>query len=59
MGALLIRIGFPLKGSIGGSLIGFYDTGALIIRTGLRGACGQESEAIQVSDDLCIHRTFL
>ena len=34
MGALIIRIGFLLKGSLKGSTVGFYDIGALIIRLG-------------------------
>ena len=36
--ALIIRVGFPLKGSFKryyqGSIVGFYDIGALIIRIG-------------------------
>ena len=35
--ALIIRIGFPLKGSLKGSIVGFYSVGALIIRIGFWG----------------------
>ena len=34
IGALIIRRGFPLKGSFQGSTIGFYNIGSLIIRIG-------------------------
>ena len=34
IGALIIRIGFLLKGSLKGSIVGFYDIGAFIIRLG-------------------------
>ena len=35
--ALIIRIGFPLKGSLKGSIVGFYSIGALIIGIRFRG----------------------
>ena len=41
VGALIIRIGFPLKGSFNGvykgSIVGFFNIGALIIRIGCGG----------------------
>ena len=41
VGALIIRIGFPLKGSFNGvykgSVVGFFSIGALIIRIGCGG----------------------
>ena len=35
--ALIIRIGFPLKGSLKRSIVGFYSIGALTIRIGFMG----------------------
>ena len=37
VGAFIIRIGFPLKGSLRGSFVGFYSIEALIIRIGSGG----------------------
>ena len=34
VGALIIGIGFPLRGSLKGSIVGFYTIGALIFRIG-------------------------
>ena len=38
IGALIIRIGVPLKGVYKGSIVGFHDIGASIIRMGFWGA---------------------
>ena len=37
IGALTIRIGFPLKGSFKGYSRGYYDIGAIIVRIGFLG----------------------
>ena len=37
IGALIIRIGFPLKGSLKGSRVGYYNIGAFIVRIGFWG----------------------
>ena len=37
VGARIIRIGFPLKGSLKGLIVEYYNVGALIIRIGFWG----------------------
>ena len=40
IGALKRAMGYPLKGSLKGSIVGFYSIGALIIRIGFRVGLG-------------------